>query len=232
MRVFDHMAAIGLSKDDARKLLIAVIEDELNRIGLRRAAASDRGDRNNWHDDQSADWAMGKALMFMAARGAAAADLNADDIRTLQAEGYGTKDIERVQANIALETMAYQQPPGEGGNSRTLQAMRRTHGREEFPAMDFMQGRQIWYRGRAAALLTSTKADQPFDEAMALADDLARGQGSPTALPPASRPTSAPTTAPLSGIRLGDPRPHHPPDGAKTASGHFGSDDHANDADL
>lgn len=192
MRVFDHMTATGLSKDDARKLLVAVIEEELNRIGLRRAGASDHGTRNSWQDDQSSDWAMGKALMFMAARGAAAADLDADDIRSLQAEGYGTKDIERVRYNIDLETTAYQQPPGEAGNSRALEAMRRAIGREQFSAMDFMQGRQIWHRGRAAALLTSTKADQPFDEAMALADDLAFGRGSSPVLCPAPAPTADP----------------------------------------
>lgn len=191
MRVFDHMAATGLSKDDARKLLVAVIEEELNRIGLRRAAASDQGDRQGWEDDQSADWAMGKALMFMAARGAAA-NLNADDIMSLQAEGHSAEDIERVQANIDLESHAYRQAPGEAGNSRALQAMRRALGREQFAGMDFMQGRQIWYRGRAAALLISAKADQPFDEAMALADDLAHGRTASGTAKPAAPAIASP----------------------------------------
>ncbi len=195
--IFDRMAEVGLSKEEARKLLRAVIEQELHAIELRRAAASDAPESDAWQRERSADWAMGKALMFMSQRGASARDLSEDDIAGLLAEGHTPSEVGAVEACLDMESQAYAHPPGQYGNSRALKAMRRTLGREDVSAMEFMQGRQIWYQGRAAALLTSLKGDRSFDEAMDLASALARGQGDPAsdpAPPVAVAPSKEPET--------------------------------------
>lgn len=186
VRVFDDMAEAGLSREDAQKLLRAVIQKELNVIELRRAAASDRTDSGAWQDERDMDWAMGKALMFISQRGASARDLTAGDIAGMLAEGRDDKDIERVQGCLDIESQAYAHPPMQFGNARTVQAMRSALNRQNFSAMEFMQGRQIWYQGRSAALLTSLREDQPFDAAMNLAGRLARGEDDRPATPPAS----------------------------------------------
>lgn len=197
VRIFDRMAEVGLSKEEARKLLRAVIEQELHAIELRRAAASDAPESDAWQRERSADWAMGKALMFMSQRGASARDLSEDDIAGLLAEGHTPSEVGAVEACLDMESQAYAHPPGQYGNSRALKAMRRALGRKDVSAMEFMQGRQIWYQGRAAALLTSLKGDRSFDEAMDLASALARGQGDPAsdpAPPVAVAPSKEPET--------------------------------------
>lgn len=176
VKIFDRMADSGLSKEDARRLLRTVIEAELRAIELRRAAASDAPETGTWREERSADWAMGKALMFMSQRGASARDLTDDDIAGLLAEGRSPSEVSAVETCLDMECQAYAHPPGQGGNSRALRAMRRALERDSFPVMEFMQGRQIWYQGRAAALLTSIKGERSFDEAMDLASVLARGQ--------------------------------------------------------
>ena len=176
VKIFDRMAEVGLSKEDARRLLRAVIEAELRAIELRRAAASDAPETETWQKERSADWAMGKALMFMSQRGASARKLTDDDIAGLLAEGRTPSEVSTVETCLDMECQAYAHPPGQGGNSRALHAMRRALQRESLPVMEFMQGRQIWYQGRAAALLTRLKGDRSFDEAMDLASVLARGQ--------------------------------------------------------
>lgn len=175
VRIFDRMTEAGLSKDDAYKLLRAVISEELRSVELRRAAASDDTARDAWQKARSADWAMAKALMLVAERGASAKELTEGDIAALLAEGRSTAEVAMVETCADMEAQAYSHPPMKGGNSRPLDAMRRALGDMDFSAMDFMQGRQIWYRGRAAALLTSLKSDHSFDAAMDLAAQLAKG---------------------------------------------------------
>ncbi|WP_417809488.1 DUF6538 domain-containing protein [Thioclava sp.] len=200
VRVFDAMAEAGLSREDAQKFLRAVILKELRAIELRRAAASDQADPSAWQDERSMDWAMGKALMFMSQRGASARDLSEGDIASMSAESKTSKDIERVQDCLDIEAQAYAHPPMQFGNARTVKAMREALDRQEFTTMEFMQGRQIWYQGRAAALLTSLKEDQPFDAAMDLAGRLARGESTPL---PVSQPMMAADVSPDYDPNLG-----------------------------
>lgn len=66
-KVFDRMAAEGLSRDDVQKILRHVITAELERIELRRAVASD-GSAGDWQDQKRQDWAAGYAFRLFSER--------------------------------------------------------------------------------------------------------------------------------------------------------------------
>ena len=68
--VVDAMIHDGLNKDEARKLLVAVIAREHHKIAALRLAEAENPAAGAWERAKSADWAMGKALSLLAERGA------------------------------------------------------------------------------------------------------------------------------------------------------------------
>lgn len=151
--VVDAMIHDGLNKEDARKLLVAVIAREHRKIAVLRLSETENPAAVAWERAKSADWAMGKALTLLAERGASGRHLTDTDRVALQTEGRSDSDIGMLERILDQEARSYAEDPRQGLNNRSFSMMRDTFGRDQFSSLELMHGRQIYYRGRGAVLL-------------------------------------------------------------------------------
>lgn len=170
--VIDAMMYDGLSKDDARRLLAAVIEREHRKLSAIRLAAAEDGCPGTFQHAQSADRVMGKALALLAERGASARHLTDADRDAIVKEGCSEADLATLQIILDQEAQAYADDPRQGLNSRSLRVMRDALGRQAFSNAELIHGRQIYYRGRSAAFQGGGTEPLAAEEARKLAAEL------------------------------------------------------------
>ena len=196
----------GLSKDDARRLLVAVIEREHRKLSTIRLAATEDGNLGAFQQAQSADRVMGKALALLAERGASARHLTDADRDAIRRDGCTDADLATLQIILDQEAQAYADDPRQGLNSRSLRVMRDALGRQDFSNGELIHGRQIYYRGRSAAFLGGGTEPLAAKEARNLAAELVRRDEPPShnpaplPLPPVSA-ISAPLNQPFTPTR-------------------------------
>ena len=169
---FDRMKTHALSKSDARHLLTAVIEWELERFSHAQILRADDPSPTAWQIDQPHNWAMGKALQLLMQRGVSVKTLTDQDFATLLSEGKSASDFEHLQTALGMVSQAFQHPPAEGSNARAKQVMKHALNRNDFNYHEHLQGRQIYMGGRGAGLLSSLDIDTTATDAMDLAERL------------------------------------------------------------
>ena len=217
--VIDAMVHQGLSKEDARRLLGAVIVREHQKIQNLRLAAAEAGHERSWQQAKSYDWAVGKALTLLAERGASACPLTDQDRDSMRDEGRTEAEIAAVQTVLEQEARTYAEDPRQGLNTRSLRLMREVLERQEFSPLELLHGRQIYYRGRGAALLDMSAEQAVTEQASDLAAELARAQvcsDPPVAIEAAARAEATPSapsvaTAPVARASLNTGAAHAVP---------------------
>ena len=185
--VVDAMIHDGLNKDEARKLLVAVIAREHHKIAALRLAEAENPAAGAWERAKSADWAMGKALSLLAERGASGCHLTDADRVAMQTEGRSDSDIKMLERVLDQEARNYAEDPRQGLNNRSFSMMRHILGREQFSALELIHGRQIYYRGRGAVLLSGSEQSISEQETREAAELARCDFGSDQDQPPASR---------------------------------------------
>jgi hypothetical protein len=106
-----------LNKTDARRLLAAVIQRELDYIAHAHMVCADDPSPAAWQEGLSHDWAMGKALQLLAERGVSGKYLTNTDRENFRTDGKTDIDVDRLETALKIEAQAFQHPPSKGPNA-------------------------------------------------------------------------------------------------------------------
>lgn len=188
VRIFDVMQAQGLTKDEARHFLAKVIERELRRMETLRVIALNDPSPETVILAAKQDRAIGRAFQILAEKGAGAAHFGEAEAEALLSEGFDQEDLHLILTTIDQQVTAFSQTLSEGRHSPATALMRDYLDRDQFNQVEVMQGRQLYYRGKATALQSQGAPDGAKDDAQ---DILARLKAG-TWIEPLAKPAPQP----------------------------------------
>lgn len=183
-QVFEAMALDGLTREAARKWLERVVREELERIDRRNRAQSDSRETGYARTNAAEDRALGHALRLLA-RDGVSADLGEVERAEIVADGVPAQDLPKIDSYL-------QQAAGEALSEAVETKIRRAAaelaGLPGLNVHQFLDSRQIYLRGRAAAYLSASRRTDPkLTEALDLAESLT---GKTVSAPPTASQTS------------------------------------------
>lgn len=168
-QVFEAMALDGLTREAARKWLERVVREELEKIERRNRAQSDSREPGYARTNAAEDRSMGHALRLLA-RDGVRADLGEIERAEIVAKGVPAHELPKIDRYLQ---QAAGEAPSEAVEAKIRRGVAEVADLSVLNVHQFLDSRQIYLRGRAAAYLTaSQRTDPKFAEALDLAEAL------------------------------------------------------------